>query len=173
MGGVRVDAGQLIAARAAMGVGSALIMPAAMAVLMWTFSGAARATAIGRCRNCSRPAAGRGPSRLFLVGLGLSDQHPYRGAGVGRDLHADPEFPQSHPASAGRSRGLLLSISGLASLAYGLIRAGQVASWSPTDVWAPIIAGLILLVAFVLVELRTRQPSFDPRLLAQRMFGGR
>ncbi|MEN3271125.1 MAG: hypothetical protein V7646_8019, partial [Pseudonocardia sp.] len=30
-----------------MGVGSALIMPAAMAVLMWTFSGAARATAIG------------------------------------------------------------------------------------------------------------------------------
>ncbi|WP_405690864.1 MFS transporter [Streptomyces sp. NBC_00057] len=41
------DDGQLIAARAAMGAGSALIMPAAMAVLMWTFSGAARATAIG------------------------------------------------------------------------------------------------------------------------------
>lgn len=76
-----------------------------------------------------------------------------------------PNFrsPTPRPLDAA---GLLLSISGLALLAYGLIRAGQVASWSPADVWAPIIAGLILLAAFVLVELRTRQPSFDPRLLA-------
>nr|WP_284051440.1 MFS transporter [Kibdelosporangium philippinense] len=41
------DAGQLIAARAAMGVGSALITPAMLAILMWTFTGPARAAAIG------------------------------------------------------------------------------------------------------------------------------
>ncbi|WP_245171441.1 MFS transporter [Streptomyces decoyicus] len=67
---------------------------------------------------------------------------------------------------------MLLSISGLAALAYGLIRAGQVAAWSRTDVWAPLAVGLVLLAAFVLVELRIRVPSFDPRLLAQRTFGG-
>ncbi|WP_157514091.1 MFS transporter, partial [Nocardia concava] len=68
--------------------------------------------------------------------------------------------------------GLLLSVSGLAALAYGLIRAGQVASWTPAQVWAPITAGVALLIAFVVVELRSAQPSFDPRLLAQRIFGG-
>jgi MFS transporter len=68
--------------------------------------------------------------------------------------------------------GILLSISGLAALTYGLIRAGQVNNWSRTDVWAPIAAGLILLTAFVFAEMRVKEPSFDPRLLAQRMFGG-
>jgi hypothetical protein len=67
---------------------------------------------------------------------------------------------------------MLLSISGLAALAYGLIRAGQVAAWSRADVWAPIVAGLVLLAVFVLAELRVKVPSFDPRLLAQRTFGG-
>ncbi len=68
--------------------------------------------------------------------------------------------------------GMLLSVSGLVALAYGLIRAGQVAVWSRTDVWAPIVVGLVLLAVFVLVELRVKMPSFDPRLLAQRTFGG-
>ncbi|WP_405407237.1 hypothetical protein [Streptomyces decoyicus] len=68
--------------------------------------------------------------------------------------------------------GVLLSICGLAASAYGLIRAGQVAAWSRTDVWAPITVGLVLLAAFVLAELRIKVPSFDPRLLAQRTFGG-
>ncbi|MEK8142244.1 MFS transporter [Streptomyces sp. M10(2022)] len=68
--------------------------------------------------------------------------------------------------------GMLLSISGLAALAYGLIRAGQVAVWSRSDVWAPIVVGLVLLTVFVFVEMRIKAPGFDPRLLAQRAFGG-
>ncbi|MFK4149736.1 hypothetical protein [Streptomyces sp. NPDC004065] len=55
--------------------------------------------------------------------------------------------------------GMLLSISGLAALAYGLIRAGQVGAWSRPDAWAPIAAGLVLLAAFVLVEARTKEPT--------------
>ncbi|MEU7433804.1 MFS transporter [Streptomyces sioyaensis] len=50
------DAGQLIAARAAMGVGSALITPAMMAILMWTFTGPARAAAIGIFSTSAGPA---------------------------------------------------------------------------------------------------------------------
>ncbi|MCO5996670.1 MFS transporter [Actinoallomurus rhizosphaericola] len=67
---------------------------------------------------------------------------------------------------------MLLSITGLAAPAYGLIRAGQVAAWGRTDVWAPIVVGPIPLAVFVRVELRSKMPSFDPRLLAQRAFGG-
>ncbi|MFK0044242.1 hypothetical protein ACIQU4_09055 [Streptomyces sp. NPDC090741] len=45
------------------------------------------------------------------------------------------------------------------------------AAWGRTDVRAPIAVGLVLLAAFVCVELRSNAPGFDPRLLAQRTFG--
>ncbi|MFF8643104.1 MFS transporter [Streptomyces sp. NPDC015345] len=171
------DAGQLIAARAAMGLGSALIMPANLAILMWTFSGPARTTAIAVSSTSAGVGMAAGPvlagllldhfwwGSVFLVNvpvvalalIGIAMLVPNFRSPVRRPL--DPA-------------GMLLSISGLAALAYGLIRAGQVAAWSHADVWAPIAAGLVLLTAFVLVELRIKSPSFDPRLLAQRAFGG-
>ncbi|UKY54615.1 MFS transporter [Streptomyces inhibens] len=171
------DAGQLIAARAAMGVGSALIMPANLAILMWTFTGPARTTAIAISSTSAGVGMAAGP---LLAGLLLD--HFWWGsvflvnvpvvalALVGIAMLV-PNFrsPILRPLDPA---GMLLSISGLATLAYGLIRAGQVAAWSRTDVWAPIAVGLVLLAAFVLVELRIKVPSFDPRLLAQRTFGG-
>ncbi|MDL4773546.1 MFS transporter [Actinomadura xylanilytica] len=171
------DAGQLIAARAAMGLGSALIMPAAMAILTWTFTGPARATAIGVSSASAGVGLAAGP---LLAGVLLD--HFWWGSIFLVNVPAVtltlvgiftlvPDFRSPAPRPLDPA-GPLLSISGLGALAYGLIRAGQVASWSPADVWAPITAGLVLLTAFVLVELRVRQPSFDPRLLARRTFGG-
>ncbi|MEV5121220.1 MFS transporter [Streptomyces decoyicus] len=171
------DAGQLISARAAMGVGSALIMPANLAILMWTFTGPARTTAIAISSTSAGVGMAVGPvlagllldhfwwGSVFLVNvpvvalalIGIAMLVPNFRSPVLRPL--DPA-------------GMLLSISGLATLAYGLIRAGQVAAWSRTDVWAPIAVGLVLLAAFILVEMRIKVPSFDPRLLAQRTFGG-
>ncbi|MFJ8504968.1 MFS transporter [Streptomyces avermitilis] len=171
------DAGQLIAARAAMGVGSALIMPANLAILIWTFTGPARSTAIAISSTSAGVGMAVGPvlagvlldhfwwGSVFLVNvpvvvlalIGIALLVPNFRSPVVRPL--DPA-------------GMLLSITGLAALAYGLIRAGQVAAWGRTDVWAPIVVGLILLAVFVRVELRSKMPSFDPRLLAQRAFGG-
>ncbi|MEV0126389.1 MFS transporter [Streptomyces sp. NPDC050703] len=171
------DAGQLIAARAAMGVGSALIMPANLAILMWTFTGPERATAIAISSTSAGVGMAVGPvlagflldhfwwGSVFLVNvpvvvvalLGIAVLVPNFRSPVRRPL--DPA-------------GMLLSASGLAAVAYGLIRAGQVAAWGRTDVWAPIAVGLLLLAAFVRVELRSRAPGFDPRLLARRAFGG-
>jgi EmrB/QacA subfamily drug resistance transporter len=171
------SAGQLIAARAAMGVGSALIMPATMAILTWTFTGQARATALGFFSASSGLGLAAGPvlagllldsfwwGSVFLVNvpvvvLGLI------GIATLVPNFRSPRRRRLDPA------GLILSTTGLASLAYGLIRAGQLASWTPASVWAPIVTGLVLLAAFVLVELRFPEPSFDPRLLAQRRFSG-
>ncbi|MCT2590747.1 MFS transporter [Streptomyces sp. N2-109] len=171
------DAGQLIAARAAMGIGSALIVPANLAILMWTFTGPARTTAIAISSTSAGVGMAAGP---VLAGLLLD--HFWWGsvflvnvpvvalALVGIAVLV-PNFRSPVPRPLDPA-GMLLSISGLAALAYGLIRAGQVAAWSRTDVWAPIAVGLVLLAAFVLVELRIKVPSFDPRLLAQRAFGG-
>jgi MFS family permease len=172
-----VDAGQLIAARAAMGVGSALIMPAAMAVLMWTVSGAARASAIGISSASAVSELQHGPllagvlldhfwwGSVFLINIPIVVL-----ALVGIfTLIPNLRSPTPRPLDAGWAAAVdqRARLLGLRADPCG---AGG--PWSPTDVWAPITAGLILLTAFVLVELRTRQPSFDHRLLAQRMFGG-
>ncbi|WP_258036725.1 MFS transporter [Streptomyces sp. SM10] len=171
------DAGQLIAARAAMGVGSALIMPATMAILMWTFTGPARSTAIAISSTSAGVGMAVGPvlagvlldhfwwGSVFLVNVPVAIL-----ALIGIALLV-PDFrsPVVRPLDPA---GMLLSVTGLAALAYGLIRAGQVAAWGRTDVWAPILVGLVLLAVFVRVELRSKRPGFDPRLLAQRAFGG-
>ncbi|GAA2098294.1 MFS transporter [Streptomyces albiaxialis] len=171
------DPGQLVAARAAMGVGSALIMPANLALLMWTFTGPARSTAIAVSSTSAGVGMAAGPvlagvllehfwwGSVFLVNVpvvvlaltGVALLVPNFRSPVARSL--DPA-------------GMLLSTSGLAALAYGLIRAGQVTDWNRADVWAPILLGLLLLAVFVRVEARIKSPSFDPRLLAQRAFGG-
>ncbi|NUT07958.1 MAG: MFS transporter, partial [Hamadaea sp.] len=53
--------GELIAARAVMGAGSALVMPATMAVLTWTFQGAARAQAFALLSSAAGVGIAIGP----------------------------------------------------------------------------------------------------------------
>lgn len=171
------DAGRLIAARAAMGVGSALITPAMMAILMWTFTGPARAAAIGIFSTSAGVGMAVGPvlagflldhfwwGSVFLINVPVAAL-----TSVGLAVLV-PNFRSPAPRPLDPA-GMLLSVGGLVALAYGLIRAGQVAAWGRADVWGPIVAGLVLLTVFICVELRVKVPSFDPRLLAQRTFGG-
>lgn len=169
--------GELIAARAVMGAGSALVMPATMAVLTWTFHGAARAQAFALLSSAAGVGIAIGPvlsgallgnfwwGSVFLINL------PIVALAL---LGIATLLPQFKPPAARALDlpGLALSVSGLGLLAYGLIRAGQFAAWDRADVWGTVAAGLALLTGFVAVELRSRQPSFDPRLLARRIFGG-
>ncbi|WP_410584939.1 MFS transporter [Amycolatopsis sp. lyj-108] len=171
------DAGQLIAARAVIGVGSALITPAMLAILMWTFTGPARAAAIGVFSTSAGVGMAAGPvlagflldhfrwGSVFLINVPVSVL-----AFAGLALLV-PNFRSPVPRPLDPA-GMALSAGGLVALAYGLIRAGQVTAWSRADVWAPIVLGLVLLAVFVLVELRAKVPGFDPRLLARRAFGG-
>ncbi|WP_433594247.1 MFS transporter [Nocardia sp. CA-145437] len=169
--------GQLITARAVMGVGSALIMPATMATVTWTFTGPARASAIGLFSTSAGVGLAAGPllagvlldhfwwGSVFLVNV------PVVAVALIGIAALVPNFRSPTPRTLDLT-GLALSISGLTALAYGLIRAGQLAAWTSIQVWAPIAAGLALLAGFVIVEMRSAQPSFDPRLLADRVFGG-
>ncbi len=171
------SAGELIAARGVMGIGSALAVPAAMAIVTFTFTGQARAAAFGMFSVSSGIGLAAGPvlggllldhfwwGSVFLVNV------PIVAVAVTGILAVVPNVrsPQRRRIDPA---GLVLSVAGLASLAYGLIRAGQVAAWDRLDVAAPLIAGVVLLAAFTAVELRLAHPSFDPRLLALRVFGG-
>jgi MFS family permease len=148
-----------------------------MAILTMSFTGPARAAAFGVFTSTAGVGVASGPvlagllldrfwwGSVFLVNL------PVVVAGLVGVRRWVPEFRSPRPRRLDPA-GLGLSVAGLGALAYGLIRAGQVTSWTGAGVWLPILAGLVLLAAFVLVELRVRAPSFDPRLLRRRPFGG-
>ncbi|MFD7914480.1 MFS transporter [Streptomyces sp. NPDC059752] len=167
--------GQLIAARAVMGAGAALLVPATMAVVSWTFEPAQRPAAFGTLSSFAGVGLAAGPilagillarfwwGSVFLVNV------PVVVLGLGFIARCvpnsrSPQVRRLDPA------GLLLSTGGLGILAYGLIRAGQDASFAQPRVWGSTLVGIALIAAFVVVELRIAHPSFDPRLLAQRRF---
>ncbi|WP_406180121.1 MFS transporter [Streptomyces sp. NBC_01006] len=167
--------GQLIAARAVMGVGAALLVPATMSVVSWTFEPAGRPAAFGTLSSFAGVGIAAGPilaggllsrfwwGSVFLVNV------PVVVLGLGFIARYVPNF-RSPQVRRLDPAGLLLSTGGLGLLAYGLIRAGQEASFTEPGVWGSTVAGIALLAAFVVTELRIAEPSFDPRLLKQRRF---
>jgi EmrB/QacA subfamily drug resistance transporter len=66
-------------------------------------------------------------------------------------------------------RGWVLGGVGLGLLMYG-VSEGPLQSWSSTTVIVSCVVGTALLVAFTFVELRTKRPLIDLRLLSGRLF---
>ncbi|GAB3431673.1 MFS transporter [Actinophytocola sediminis] len=73
--------------------------------------------------------------------------------------------PARHPARLDLP-GALVGTAGTGSLVYGLIQAAEQGWHAPTLV--PLVAGVVLLAGFVVVEARTRQPLMPLRLFADR-----
>ena len=65
--------------------------------------------------------------------------------------------------------GLVLSMVGFTALVYGITEAGS-KGWSDTTVLTYIIAGAVILVAFVVVELLVKDPVMDVRLFVNYTF---
>lgn len=178
---------ELVLARGLMGIGGAMIMPTSVAILMAVFPPERRAGAIGAFSASSGVGVAAGPllggvlldhfwwGSVFLVNLPIV---VFGLVGVAVFVPA-PRRPasQSGPAGHGAPRrrradlpGLLLSTAALLSLAYGLIEGGQTTRWGRWQVWGSMAAGVAVLAAFVVVEMRAREPSFDPRLFRNRRF---
>ncbi len=73
--------------------------------------------------------------------------------------------------SAGRfdPAGFVLAGSGLALLMYALTE-GPTYGWGSFNIFGSCIVGLLLLIAFVVIELRVKEPMLDLRLLGNRLF---
>jgi EmrB/QacA subfamily drug resistance transporter len=152
-----------------------MIMPTSMAIIGSTFPVERRAGAIAAWSASAGVGVAAGPvlggvlidsfwwGSVFLINLPI-----VAAALVGVALVVP------NPRSPKRRRldpvGLVLSTAGLLALAYGLIEGGQRAGWGRLPVWGSIALGLLLVAAFVLAELRTAEPSFDPRLFRNRRF---
>ncbi|MGA5765667.1 MFS transporter [Nonomuraea bangladeshensis] len=170
------DPMQLILARAAMGIGGAAIMPATLAIISNVFPPAERGRAIGVWAGGVGLAVAIGP----ITG-GLLIQHFWWGSVflvnvpivvIGMILIATivPESKDPKPSRLDPV-GVILSIIGLVSLVYGIIRGGYLGTVASAEVLVPTLAGVAVLGVFVWWERRIDHPVFDVRSFADPKFG--
>ncbi|MEV0599441.1 MFS transporter [Streptomyces sp. NPDC050315] len=158
--------GQLIAFRAVMGLGGALVMPATLAILMNVFERDEQPKAIGIWAGGVGLAIAIGP-----IAGGLLLDHFWWGSvflvNVPIVLIALAAMvllvPDSKDPRPGRLDpvGVLLSVVGLVLLVYGIIKGGQLADFTDPQVLGTVLGGLLVLVGFVLYEKRIDHPSID------------
>ncbi|NNN28820.1 MFS transporter [Streptomyces sp. S3(2020)] len=175
MGSLVDETALVIAARAIMGVGAAVVMPATLSLLVATFPRGERAKAITAWTATSGLAIAAGP---LLAGYLLED-HAWGSTflinvpiALVAVLGALALVPPSKAAAMGRIDyvGGLLSIVSVGSLVYAIIE-GPHFGWGAGPITAAVIAG-VGLVAFVAWELRHPHPMLDVRKFRQRPFSG-
>ncbi|MFH8935100.1 MFS transporter [Streptomyces griseosporeus] len=165
----------VIAARAVMGVGAALIMPATLSLLAATFPRAERAKAITLWTATAGLAIAAGP----LVAGALLEDHGWSStflinvpiaalAIVGAFVLVPPSKADHHDRID--YVGGLLSVVWIGALVYMIIE-GPHFGWGAKAVGAAVLAG-VGLVAFVLWELRHPRPVLDVRRFTERRFAG-
>jgi MFS transporter, DHA2 family, multidrug resistance protein len=166
--------GQLIGARALMGIGGAMVLPATLAIISNVFDPRERGRAIGVWAGAVGLAVAIGP----LVGGALLDRYwwgsvflinvPIVIAGVAAVLLIVPESRDPRPGSID-AVGVLLTIVGLVTLVYGIIDGGE-HGFDRWQSWGPIAVGLAVLGLFVRYESRVAFPSLDVRLFRNPAF---
>jgi EmrB/QacA subfamily drug resistance transporter len=153
--------GVLIAARAAQGAGTAMVLPQALALLSAAFPPPTRAKAMGLFAGITGLAILGGPVLGGVVVQGLAWQWIFW-LNVPIGIALIP-LVFRHMAEARGPRtsfdvtGLALSGIGLLGLVWGLIR-GNAAGWGSPQVYGPLAAGTVLIAAFVAWERRARSP---------------
>jgi EmrB/QacA subfamily drug resistance transporter len=174
-GAMSSSAGELIAWRAAMGLGAAVVPGCSMAVIAGAFPAAERTRAIGLWSMAAGVGIGAGP---VLGGLLLS--HFWWGSlllvnvpfavvtiAVIAVIVSDARNPAARRLDV---PGVLLSVVGVGLLILGVVKGGEAPTWLTVQVLVPIVAGLVLIAILLLVESRMKLPSFDPSLFRNRLF---
>lgn len=168
--------GQLIAARALMGLGAAFIMPGTLAVLVHVFPPAERAKAIGIWSGASALGVAAGPVvGGFLVGhfwwgsIFLVNMVPVAVVLVAGALLL-PESSNSSPRRPDPI-GALLGTAAMVGLVYGTIQVSQ-HGWTALGPITGFLVALVAGVAFVLWERSHPSPMVDFDLLRRAPFIG-
>ena len=174
-GGLAQSQVELIAARAAQGLGGAIIAPTSLSILTTTFpEGAARNKAVG----IWGAMGGAGGSAGVLLGGALTQLLGWRWIlfinvpiALAAALGSLRLLAEGRDRSAVRSfdlMGALTATAGLSLLVLGIVRT-DVTGWGSAQALGAMGGGLALLGAFVLIEARlARQPLMPLRIYRSR-----
>lgn len=172
VGGLADDPGLLLAARAGQGIGAALATPTTLSLITTLFPAGPERT---RAMVAYGAMAGLGITLGLVLGGVLTQVASWRWVflvNVPIGVLLLIAAPRVLPESVGVRRrvdalGALVGTAGLTSLVYGVIRAG-------TDGWGERLSVLalglavLLLAAFIVIEVRTSEPMLPLRLLRHR-----
>ncbi len=168
----------LIVARALQGIGGALLVPGSLALISASFESARRGQAIGTWSGFTSITSAIGP---VLGGL-LVQYASWRwvffinvpmAAIVLVILFRHVPESRDEQESGQRLdwRGALLATLGLGGIVYGLIEANNV-GLGDTQVLIALAIGVAALIAFVVVEARSRHPMVPLSLFRSPTFSG-
>jgi EmrB/QacA subfamily drug resistance transporter len=169
-----VSAGELIAARALMGLGAGIVFPLSLAVVSAAFGDNDRPAAIGILTAAIALALPLGP---VLGGLLLQhfSWHSVFWINVpaacltlaaGAVLMPESRNPAAPPLDV---PGALLSTGAVTCLIWGFIN-GPERRWTAASTWMLLAGSAILLAAFLIRELRSSNPVIDPALFRDKRF---
>ena len=168
------SSGQLIAARAAMGVGAALVMPATLSVLAHVFPPKERKRAIAIWAGFAGVGAALGGvssgwllehfwwGSIFLTNVAVVAIALVAGAFL------VPRAKDDHEPSLDLV-GAMLSILGMGALVYSIIEA-PTRGWLSSATWFSFGVAATILVLFALWELRVKEPMLDLRFFRNPQF---
>jgi EmrB/QacA subfamily drug resistance transporter len=167
------SAGALIAARAAQGVGGAIVTPLTLTILSAGVPAARRGAFIGAWSGIAGLAVAFGPLVGGAVVSGIS-WHWIFWLNVPIGLALIPLALSRLDETYGAANkldlpGLALASGGLTGIVWGLVR-GNSQGWTSLEIVTALTAGAIVLVAFVLYEIRAKQPMLPMRFFQNRVF---
>jgi EmrB/QacA subfamily drug resistance transporter len=176
--GFAATQGELIAARAAQGLGAAIISPSALSIVTSLFQdGAERNKALGAWGAVAGSAGAIG----VLLGGILTDGLGWQWVlwvNVPVSLIALAFTPGLIPESRSESStrhfdaaGAVAVTGGLSLLAYALLDASS-AGWGSAKIIGLLALAIILLVVFVAIELRSAAPLVPFRIFRNRTLSG-
>ncbi|MFF7931499.1 DHA2 family efflux MFS transporter permease subunit [Streptomyces sp. NPDC007940] len=174
VGALAGEVNAVIAARAVMGVGGALVTPLALSVLPTLFAPDERTKAVGIVSAASALGLPLGPiiggwllnhfwwGSVFLVNV------PMAAIGIAACVFLLPETRD--PASPKvDTLSTALTVTGLGALVYAIIEA-PARGWGDPLVLGTLTASVLLIAALVLRERRIQRPMLDMALLTHRGF---
>jgi EmrB/QacA subfamily drug resistance transporter len=165
----------LVAARALQGAFGALLTPSALALIVAAFPAAERGSAIGSWTAWAGIATVVGPlAGGYLVDgvswrLIFAINVPFVAATLILVSVAVPRRERGMAHAPVDWLGAALTAFGLAGPVLALIRQPAV-GWGSAQVWGPLIAGVLLLAAFLVHESRTAYPMLPLGLFRHRNF---
>jgi EmrB/QacA subfamily drug resistance transporter len=162
----------LIAARAFQGLGGAIVTPLTLTLLSAAVSPHRRGAALGAWSGIAGFAVAMGPLVGGAVVEGIS-WHWVFWLNVPVGLLLLPLATQLResrgPDKALDVPGLVLGGLGLLGIVWGLVN-GNSDGWTSTEIVSALVAGAVLLAAFVAWELRAAEPMLPMRFFRDRAF---